>query len=368
MAMTKSATKTAALPVLLRGLDCYYGSRHALKNIHLNIQKGEFLTLLGPSGSGKTSLLMAIAGFQKLHRGQIFFGEEDVTSKKSHRRNIGMVFQNYALFPNMNVENNIKFPLKMRNIKGQDSKTRDILNITQLGECNSRTVFSLSGGEKQRVALARAIVSNPPILLMDEPLASLDKNLREQMQIYIRRLHQRLDTTIVYVTHDQREALAISSRIAIMNEGEIIQTDTPQRIYQNPVNKFVANFIGESSCLPVSFKNGAIFCNEKPVKTAQMPENTHHPHVLMVRPEKLRIVDQNARQNETENSDKNLFPATVRETIFQGDSLLITIALENGSEAGVRVLSSHSAMKKFPEQGEKLTVALHKEDSLIIPC
>lgn len=242
-----------ALNISIENVTKTYGNFFALKDVSLEINSGEFLTLLGPSGSGKTTLLMVLAGFTRPDYGSVKFGTEEVVLKPPHLRDIGMVFQNYALFPHMNVEQNVGYPQKLRGVSKKDIKdtVNEALKTVKLDGLGHRGVAELSGGQRQRVALARAIVFQPKILLMDEPLSALDKKLREEMQIELRQLHDSLNMTTVYVTHDQKEALTMSDRIAVINGGGLMQLGTPNEIYQNPNNAFIADFIGESSLLSV---------------------------------------------------------------------------------------------------------------------
>jgi putative spermidine/putrescine transport system ATP-binding protein len=246
------ANQINALPITIRGLTKTYGPVFALDHVDLDVRSGEFLTLLGPSGSGKTTLLMVLAGFTRPDHGSALFGDDEVIRMQPHKREVGMVFQNYALFPHMTVAGNIGFPLKLRNVNKATLRQRveSALETVQLEGFGDRQIDQLSGGQMQRVALARAIVFEPRILLMDEPLSALDKKLREHMQIELRHLHEKLGMTTVYVTHDQREALTMSDRIAVINDGKLMQLDSPRRIYDQPANPFVANFIGESTLLP----------------------------------------------------------------------------------------------------------------------
>ncbi|MEO0764248.1 MAG: ATP-binding cassette domain-containing protein, partial [Pseudomonadota bacterium] len=214
---------------------------HALDSVDLDIRQGEFLTLLGPSGSGKTTLLMVIAGFTRPDSGSLRFGSDEVIRQPPHKRDLGMVFQNYALFPHMSVAGNVAYPLKVRGVGAAEigPRVEHALETVQLGGFGERRITQLSGGQRQRVALARAIVFEPRILLMDEPLSALDKKLRDHMQIELRHLHEALGMTTVYVTHDQREALTMSDRIAVINHGRLMQLGTPTEIYEAPANRFV---------------------------------------------------------------------------------------------------------------------------------
>src|SRR5580698_7950692 len=249
--------------VVLSGLEKRYDNVGAVRGVSLDIRSGEFLTLLGPSGSGKTTTLMMIAGFEVPSAGDIAIDGRSVVALPPHKRNIGMVFQNYALFPHLTVAENIGFPLKQR---GVDRATRarkvaESLELVRLPGYQARTPRQLSGGQQQRVALARAIVFRPRLLLMDEPLGALDKQLREGLQFEMRRLHADLGITFIYVTHDQQEALTMSDHIAVMNEGLIAQVGSPEDIYDRPCDRFVAAFIGESNFLPGvvrSVENGIV--------------------------------------------------------------------------------------------------------------
>src|SRR5580765_3590322 len=227
----------------------YDGVTRVVDELDLDIECGEFLTLLGPSGSGKTTTLMMLAGFETPTSGEILLDGKPLSRMPPYRRQIGMVFQNYALFPHMTVAENIGFPLSVRGV-ARDEMTRRVeraLDMVQLGAFGSRRPSQLSGGQQQRIAVARALVFEPKLVLMDEPLGALDKQLREQLQLEIRRLHQRLGVTMVYVTHDQAEALTMSDRIAVFHRGKIQQLDRPAQLYEAPVNAFVARFIGENN-------------------------------------------------------------------------------------------------------------------------
>ena len=239
-------SEQSSLAISIKDLTKSYGKVFALDTVSIDIKAGEFLTLLGPSGSGKTTLLMAIAGFNRPDKGSIKFADQEMILTPPHKREVGMVFQNYALFPHMSVFENVAFPLKLRKVSTSEIENRvlDALKTVQLSDYRSRKIDQLSGGQRQRVALARAFVFGPRILLMDEPLSALDKKLREQMQIELKQLHRKLGVTTVYVTHDQREALTMSDRIAVMMEGDILQLGSPEEVYENPQDIKVAEFIG----------------------------------------------------------------------------------------------------------------------------
>lgn len=237
--------------VNFKNIEKYYGDFHAVKDASFEVNEGEFFTLLGPSGCGKTTLLRMIAGFNTIEGGTISFGDKVINAIPAHKRNIGMVFQNYAIFPHMTVYNNVAYGLKARNVDKATAKERVLkaLRLVKMEEYKDREPSKLSGGQQQRIALARAIVIEPDVLLMDEPLSNLDAKLRVEMRTIIKKLQRELGITTVYVTHDQEEALAISDRIAVMKAGVIQQIDVPERIYKHPVNEFVAGFIGTSNFL-----------------------------------------------------------------------------------------------------------------------
>ena len=238
----------------LQGIAKLYGHHRAIDDLHLDIEPGEFITLLGPSGSGKTTALMLIAGFETPSAGEILIDGKPVARLPPYRRNIGMVFQSYALFPHLTVAENIAFPLKQRGVGAAERQAAVLrmLDMMQLQGFGPRFPQQLSGGQQQRVAIARAIVFNPRVLLMDEPLSALDKQLRESLQLEIKRLHDRLGITFVYVTHDQREALVMSDRVSVMNHGRIEQIAPPQTLYDRPANRFVAAFLGEANLFDLS--------------------------------------------------------------------------------------------------------------------
>ncbi|MGE3150141.1 MAG: ABC transporter ATP-binding protein [Pseudorhodoplanes sp.] len=239
--------------VRLSGVSRAYDSFWAVKNVDLTVAEGEFVSLLGPSGCGKTTTLRMVAGFIFPTSGRIFIGDEDCTTVPPNKRNIGMVFQSYALFPHLTVAQNVGFGLKMRSIGGKEASQRvgEALRLVRLDEMANRYPRQLSGGQQQRVALARAIVINPRVLLMDEPLGALDLKLRQELQIQIRKVQREVGITTLYVTHDQGEALSLSDRVAVMRDGEIIQLDTPEKLYSAPETAFVANFVGRTNLLPV---------------------------------------------------------------------------------------------------------------------
>ncbi|MCA3593584.1 MAG: ABC transporter ATP-binding protein [Methylobacterium sp.] len=351
--------RDAALPIAVRHLTKSYGTLRVLDAVDLDVQRGEFLTLLGPSGSGKTTLLMMLAGFVRPDCGSITFGEREVIRLPPHKRDVGMVFQNYALFPHLDVTANIAFPLRLRGIGKAETKQRveQALELVKLDGYGARRIDQLSGGQRQRIALARAIVFEPRILLMDEPLSALDKQLREHMQIELRQLHERLGMTTVYVTHDQREALTMSDRIAVIDLGRIRQIDTPKAIYERPANRFVAEFIGESTFVTVNVDSRGCSFNGIPLTLASQPARKG-PHHLMIRPERLTILEHAATEG------VNLLPATVTAAIYQGDSVLVHASLTDGSNVSVRA----SASARAPLVGENLNLGLKAVDTYLLPA
>ncbi|MFN0185899.1 MAG: ABC transporter ATP-binding protein, partial [Aquabacterium sp.] len=313
-----------AVPITARGLRKRYGAVRALDDVDLDVRAGEFLTLLGPSGSGKTTLLMVLAGFIRPDEGSLRFGNDEVVRLPPHQRDIGMVFQNYALFPHMDVAGNIGYPLRLRGVSGDalHQRVQAALATVQLEGYGARRIDELSGGQRQRVALARAIVFEPRIVLMDEPLSALDKQLREHMQIELRRLHEQLGTTTIYVTHDQREALTMSDRIAVIQHGRIMQLGTPQQLYEQPANRFVAAFIGESSLLRVALDGAVAQCAGQalalppPVPGAAPGPG---PAWLMLRPERLQLLGADTPAP----AGHNRLQATVADRVYQGDTYLL---------------------------------------------
>jgi putative spermidine/putrescine transport system ATP-binding protein len=350
-----------ALPISVSRVTKTYGRFHALDCVDLEVKSGEFLTLLGPSGSGKTTLLMVLAGFNRPDSGSVLFGDREVVRLAPHKRDVGMVFQSYALFPHMDVAGNIGFPLRLRGVaKGEIARrVEQALETVKLGGYGSRKIEQLSGGQRQRVALARAIVFEPRILLMDEPLSALDKQLRERMQLELRQLHEKLGATTIYVTHDQREALTMSDRVAVINDGRLMQLDSPRAIYEQPANRFVAEFIGESSFLPVRQDGATLRCAGETLRLGAAPTGAG-PWLLMVRPERVAILD-------GPRPDLNVFQARVDGVVYQGDSFLVQASLEDGSRISVRGIASTGAMGAAPRAGDVVSLGLNPLDTVLVP-
>jgi len=354
-----------ALPVSIRALSKHYGSVKAVDDASLDIEAGELMTLLGPSGSGKTTLLMMIAGFSRPTQGSIRIGAEEIVHLPPHKRDIGMVFQNYALFPHMNVAANIAYPLRIRGLGAaeREARVKRALDLVQLVGYGERRIDQLSGGQRQRIALARAIVFEPRILLMDEPLSALDKQLRETMQIEIRKLHDRLGMTTISVTHDQREALTMSNRIAVFSQGRLMQVATPDRLYARPESRFVAQFIGESHFLAVTPCARGLCYQGTDLKLAEPDKAAVASPLLMLRPERLTLapIGERAAAN-----DCNVFAGQVVERIFQGDSLLVTVRLGGGEMAHLRLQNRAGNAGFSPEAGAHVSVLLHRADAHIV--
>ncbi len=352
----------SALPIGMRHIEKRFGGVVVLRDLNLDVEPGEFLTLLGPSGSGKTTLLMILAGFVRANGGSIRVGEDEIITTPPHKRNIGMVFQNYALFPHMNVSHNIAFPLKQRRIPAAEiadrvKKALDLVKLEGLGE---RRINQLSGGQRQRVALARAIVFEPRIVLMDEPLSALDKGLREHMQIELRALQRRLGMTTVYVTHDQREAITMSDRVAVMNAGRIEQLDKPETLYSAPKTQFVAGFIGESNFIPVECRNGSVWYEDRRLQTSgATPEAGRH--LMVVRPEKLRLL-----ANAEPASGVNVLDATLSDIIYQGDSFVCYAVLRDGRQLTLRDYCRSDVLAKLPAPGQPVSLGIDAQDTILV--
>lgn len=303
-----------------------YGNLMVVDDLVLDIAHGEFVSLLGPSGSGKTTLLMMLAGFETPSAGAVLVDGKRVDQLPPYRRNMGVVFQNYALFPHMSVADNVAFPLQMRGIAKAAiaEKVGRALDMVQLGGLKDRRPSQLSGGQQQRVALARALVFEPSVVLMDEPLGSLDKQLREQMQLDIRALHRRLELTIVFVTHDQSEALTMSDRIAIFNRGKIEQIGAPSEIYDRPQSRFVAEFIGETNLLDGIIdrvENGHAFVTLRQgiqvVVEATPAMRPQQQVTISIRPERIHLGPS--------SSGMNRFPTIVADSVYHGDHLRVLL-------------------------------------------
>jgi spermidine/putrescine ABC transporter ATP-binding subunit len=320
--------------LVLQGITRRFGAVVALAGVDLRVRPGEMLTILGPSGSGKTTMLKVVAGFEVPDEGEVHLAGRDVTFAPPAQRDIGMVFQNYALFPHMTVAENIAFPLKMRRVAREEiaRKVEEALKLVELAGYGDRLPRQLSGGQQQRVALARAVVFGPRLLLLDEPFGALDRKLREQMQLEVKRLQRRLGLTALFVTHDQEEALILSDRIAVMNKGSIVQLGTPQEIYARPVDRFVGDFIGESNLFRARVKERgvAVIDDRVAIRIPQSVDLAQNAEIgLLVRPERPRLLATDSRAD-------NVFAGTIDELIYLGESVKYRIQLEAGLTLVVR--------------------------------
>ncbi|MBB4953731.1 putative spermidine/putrescine transport system ATP-binding protein [Agrobacterium vitis] len=339
---------TNSLPITVDTILKAFGNYVALNNVSLDIAAGEFLTLLGPSGSGKTTLLMALAGFVRPDSGSLIIGSRDVTRLPPNKRDIGIVFQNYALFPHMSVLANVEYPLILRKVPREQARTRALkaLARVKLEGHSERNIAALSGGQRQRVALARAIVFEPRVMLMDEPLSALDKNLREHMQFEIRRLHDELGITTIYVTHDQREALTMSDRIAVMDAGEIQQIATPSEIYHRPKSRFVAEFMGEANILPAA-------------SLTSMPGVTDG--FAMIRAESFHL------EAPTNGVDAVSVTGILSDKAFRGENWLLNMKTASGEDVVLSVPATRAHGCAEMQPGQSVTAYATQNSVHILP-
>ncbi|WP_226629509.1 ABC transporter ATP-binding protein [Alloyangia pacifica] len=328
-----------------------YGKFHALRDISLEIAEGEFLSLLGPSGSGKTTFLTLLGGYEDATSGKLFLEGHDMTGWTANQRGFGMVFQGYALFPHLTVAENIAFPLKVqKRSKAQIAdRVAQMVEMVGLAGHENKKPKALSGGQQQRVALARALAYEPKVLLLDEPFSALDKNLRGQMQEELRRLHRELGTTFVFVTHDQEEALALSSRIAIFNHGELQQVGTPDEVYERPANRFTAEFLGDINILtldgPAGIAGTAI----------HLPGNAAGLGHLAVRPEHMRLASE---------GDANQLPVRLRDKVYLGSKSRLLLETQGGEE--LMLYLDNGTGLAAPQTGAELRVAWDVQDSFAV--
>ena len=338
------------------------GKTLVIKDLNLDIVQGEFLTMLGPSGSGKTTTLMMLAGFETPTNGEIFFGDQSISDIPPYKRNIGMVFQDYSLFPHMTVKENLIFPLKVRKLAKDeiDRKVASALEMVELRGFDGRMPAQLSGGQQQRVALARALVFEPKLVLMDEPLGALDKNLREQMQYEIKHIHDSIDVTVVYVTHDQSEAMTMSDRIAVFDDGVIRQLSTPNILYEEPKNAFVAQFIGENNRLSgkvteirgdkcVVEVDGGGYLNALKVNVDGIGDRTS----VSLRPERVMV-------NPADGSVDNIFEGKVKELIYLGDHVRTRVNVCGNEEFIVKIPNAQG--HRLVDKGQNIQLGWLSDD------
>ena len=340
----------------------YDGKVLVVKDLNLDINEGEFITMLGPSGSGKTTCLMMLAGFETPTNGEIYLDSNPISKIPPHKRGIGMVFQNYALFPHLTVYENLAFPLKVRKLlKSEiDKKVDKALSMVSLSGFEQRMPNQLSGGQQQRVAVARSLVFDPQVVLMDEPLGALDKNLRESMQYEIKHIHESIGVTIVYVTHDQGEALTMSSRIAVFNDGKVQQLSSPDKLYEQPVNSFVAGFIGENNTFTgevsdvsngkckVKLASGAEIISN-PIRVKTKGEKT----IVSLRPERA-IID-------PEDKMDNRHKGKIEEIIYHGDHARVRLDILGNKDFILKVPNSSSRMDL--KRGNEVNIGWNSTDA-----
>ena len=365
--IAEESDKSGKLGGALRfdGVAKRYGDFVAVQSLDLSIAPGEFLTLLGPSGSGKTTLLSMVAGFQNVSEGEIYLDERRLDTLPPEKRDIGMVVQNYALFPHMSVFRNVAFPLRMRHVKRIEIEkmVKSALKLVELSDQIEKFPGQLSGGQQQRVALARAVVFQPQLLLMDEPLGALDRRLREAVQFELIDMHRKLLTTVVYVTHDQVEALTMSDRIVVLKNGVVQQIGTPKEIYKTPANKFVATFIGNSIALDgivtkieqkrcqLKIKDGFELSGTLTNTIREGERGT-----LMVRPERIEL-----------SADQNVagLKAVIKSSIFMGDLTRYTVQLLEGEKLDIDQPNTRG--KVDFDNGAQVSLIWAKEDAVVVP-
>ncbi len=358
-----NTSNEAAFVEFQRVQKSYDGETLVVKDLNLSMPKGEFLTMLGPSGSGKTTCLMMLAGFETATHGEIILDGQPINNIPPHKRGIGMVFQNYALFPHMTVAENLAFPLEVRGIDKSDreAKVQRALDMVELGAFGARRPAQLSGGQQQRVALARALVFEPELVLMDEPLGALDKQLREQMQFEITRLAHELGITTVYVTHDQTEALTMSDRVAVFEDGRIQQLAPPDQLYEEPENSFVAQFIGENNTLTGKLKSidgGTCIVtldsgeeiDAKPVNVERPGERTR----ISIRPERVEFDMKRLKKG------SHTLKAEVKEFIYMGDIFRTRLSVAGNDNFIVKTRNAPNQVRLTP--GTQIEIGWQPED------
>lgn len=357
-----SNNKISPAPVNIQALAKHYGDIKANDHVNLDIDGGEFMTLLGPSGSGKTTTLKMVAGFVEPTSGKIMIDNSEV-KEPPHKRDIGMVFQNYALFPHMTAAQNVDFPLRMRRMPKQErtDRVKQALSMVDLADRMDQLPRQLSGGQQQRVALARALVFEPRVVLMDEPLGALDKKLRENLQLQIRAIQQNLDITMIYVTHDQEEALVMSDRIAVFNQGKIVQVGTGEELYERPESRFVADFIGESNIFSGRLDGICthLISGDIPLKVPNTSLAPNGPAALVVRPERMQL-----NRSGVDLPTSNSVEVTVKDIIYLGSERKYELELANGTALIARHQVGRTEIN--PVVGEKILASWNVEHGVVV--
>ena len=348
-----------------RGLSKHFGNVKAVDDVSFDVTSGEFLALLGPSGSGKTTVLRLIGGFEEATEGQIYIDDRDVRNLPPHKRNIGVVFQKYALFPHMTVAKNVAYPLRRRRMRKPEyqPKLAEAIELVGLTGFENRYPNQLSGGQQQRVALARAMVFRPDILLMDEPLGALDKQLRERMQYEIRSLQKRVGITTIYVTHDQTEAMAMADRIGVVHDGRIEQIAPPAEVYNSPSTRFVAEFIGDSNlieCTPIECNSAFLTLRIGQDISVRCPaRNDDQVSLMLVRPEKIR-----AAGTPSPSLGENTVEGRIVDLTFLGDQTHMRVGTAVGSLSVVQ--QNHEGAPKLRE-GDSIWLHWAVGDTAVLP-
>ncbi len=339
-----------------------YGATAVLDDVSLRFEDGRFTSLLGPSGSGKTTLLRIVAGFVSADRGRILIGGEDVTEVPVWKRAIGMVFQSYALFPHMSVDDNVAFGLARRGVRGTEASRRvaEALEMVRLSGFGGRRPKELSGGQQQRVALARAIVTRPRVLLLDEPLSALDRRLRQEMQVELKRIQREVGITTIFVTHDQEEALALSDHVAILDRGRIVQAGSPGAVYERPATRFAASFLGDANFLEGVVAEGGVMVGGALVRTEDALPAPGTRALLAVRPEKIALVPAWGAAP----AGHNAVPATVRQVVYAGAAS--TYLLDGPGGVALTVFSQNRTGGPVAEAGATVTLVFPPKQTILI--
>jgi putative spermidine/putrescine transport system ATP-binding protein len=343
-------TAAGALGVSLNGVSKSFGDVHAVVSLDLEVQPGEFFAMLGPSGSGKTTVLRLIAGFERVDAGHIMLGRDDVTDVPPFDRPVNTVFQDYALFPHMSIAENVAYGLKIRKLGKSEiaAKVREALERVQLPDVGDRMPHQLSGGQRQRIALARALVLQPRVLLLDEPLGALDKQLREEMQVELKRIQREVGITFIFVTHDQEEALTLSDRIAVFNAGKVEQVGTPAEVYEDPKTRFVASFLGLSNLIPPHIAQSLVGIDE----------------MISIRPERVRLVG----PDHVVGPEETAVAGTITETVYTGSSTRFILETPEGLTLIASRQNEHdyARMRRF-ERGQAAQALWRTDQVSVIP-